>query len=349
MPVHVTRRRSGIWYARGTVRVGDARVIVAEFSTGCPGRADAEAAAAARDQEIRQELIAGPGGRSRRLTIADCLLAYDDRPGGIKPYDQARVEEFSALIGAVALSEAETGWRRWLAERGAEQKPASIARWRATLQAALNHGAKAHGTQAPRLPSVRATAEEERMVYLTPTERRAMLASYNPFAACPALLLAYQGLRTQEALRLDWRTVDMGRRTLFIPASEAKTRRGRTVPMHPRVDALLFGIWNAAGRPDRGPVFLSQRRAPYADTRGRGEREQGGNPLAQAHATACERAGVTGFRVHDWRHDWAARMVMAGVDLETLRRLGGWSSLRMVQRYASVSIEHMAEAVRRLA
>lgn len=349
MPVHVTRRRSGIWYARGTVRVGEARVIVAEFSTGCPGRANAEAAAAARDQEIRQELIAGPAGRSRRLTVADCLLAYDDRPGGLRPYDQARIAEFGELIGAVPLAEAEAGWQRWLAQRGAAQKPASIARWRATLQAALNHGAKAHGVQAPRLPGVKGAGGEERVILLTDVERARLLRSYNPHAACPVLLLAYQGLRTQEALQLDWRAVDFARRTLFILATEAKTRRGRTVPMHPRVDAMLFGLWHSRGKPDRGPVFLSQRGQPYADTRGRGDREQGGNPLSQAHETACERAGVTGFRVHDWRHDWAARHVMAGTDLETLRRMGGWSSLRMVQRYASVSIDHMAEAVRRLA
>ncbi|MGH7041678.1 MAG: tyrosine-type recombinase/integrase [Acetobacteraceae bacterium] len=52
---------------------------------------------------------------------------------------------------------------------------------------------------------------------------------------------------------------------------------------------------------------------------------------------------------HDWRHDWAARMVMTGADLYTLRTLGGWSSLRMVERYASVTAAHLTEAVRRLA
>lgn len=349
MPVHVTRKRSGVWYARGTIRVGKAKVVVAEYSTGCLSRADADAEAAARDAEIRAELIAGPHGRTRRLTISHCIVAYDQRPGGVKPYDRARLAEFNEMIGAVALKDAAQGWQRWLAERGGGQKPASIARWRSTLQAALNHGAAAEGLTAPKLPSVKGASGEERVIYLTPGERAKLLASYNPHAACPALLLAYAGLRTQEALRLDWRAVDFARRTLFIAGEETKTRRGRTVPMHPRVDALLFGMWHAAGCPERGPVFLSQRGKPYADTRGRGDREQGGNPLAQAHDTACRRAGVTGFRVHDWRHDWAARHVMNGTDLETLRRLGGWSSLRMVQRYATVSIDHMAEAVRRLA
>ena len=70
--------------------------------------------------------------------------------------------------------------------------------------------------------------------------------------------------------------------------------------------------------------------------------------LIVALHTACAKAGIEGFRVHDWRHDWAARMVMAGVDLYTLMRLGGWSSLQMVQRYASVSADHLREAMARL-
>ena len=39
---------------------------------------------------------------------------------------------------------------------------------------------------------------------------------------------------------------------------------------------------------------------------------------------------------------------MEGVKLETIRRLGGWKSLRMVERYAAVSTEHMAAAVAKL-
>lgn len=349
MPVHVTRKRGDYWYAKGSVRVGKATVIVPEYSTGCAARDAAEHAASTRDAEIRAELLEGHSGRARRITVAECLTAYLTRPGGVKPWDIRRITELNEICGDMPLAEAESGWQRWLKARGS-QKPSSVARWRTTLQAALTHGAKAAGVQAPKLSPVRGGSGEDsqRVIFLSTAERHRLLASYNPHAACPVLLLAYQGLRTQEALRLDWRFVDFSRRTIFIPAEEVKTGRGRTLPIHPKVDAMLFGLWNAQGKPERGPVFFSSKGAPYADTRGRGVREQGGNPLAQAHETACRLARIDNFRVHDWRHDWAARHVMAGTDLETLRRLGGWSSLRMVQRYASVSIDHMAEAVLRL-
>ena len=107
---------------------------------------------------------------------------------------------------------------------------------------------------------------------------------------------------------------------------------------------MLDDLWAAAGKPQAGPVFLSSRGQPYQDTT-----DKGGNPLRKAHATACRRAGVSGFRVHDWRHDWAARAVMGGVDLFTLMTLGGWASLSMVERYAAVSADHLRDAMKRIA
>ena len=55
------------------------------------------------------------------------------------------------------------------------------------------------------------------------------------------------------------------------------------------------------------------------------------------------------FRVHDWQHDWACRMVLAGVDLVTLMELGDWASLSMVQRYATIRADHRRDAIARLA
>jgi integrase len=73
-----------------------------------------------------------------------------------------------------------------------------------------------------------------------------------------------------------------------------------------------------------------------------------GSPIKKAHATACRRAGIVGFRVHDWRPHWACQCVMSGIDLEKLRLEGGWASLRMVERYATVSADHRARVMRRL-
>ena len=59
---------------------------------------------------------------------------------------------------------------------------------------------------------------------------------------------------------------------------------------------------------------------------------------AQKTVPAAVRAAkIEGFRFHDLRHTFASRLAMAGVDLLTIKELGGWKSLAMVQRYAHLS------------
>jgi len=113
--------------------------------------------------------------------------------------------------------------------------------------------------------------------------------------------------------------------------------------VHPRVEALLRPLWVIRDKPEGKHVFLNRLGEPYTDTRDLAV--QGGNPLSSAHKTACKRKGIDDFTVHDWRHHWASHCVMSGVDLITIMRLGGWKSLRLVQRYAAVDTRHMDRAV----
>jgi len=49
----------------------------------------------------------------------------------------------------------------------------------------------------------------------------------------------------------------------------------------------------------------------------------------------------------DLRHTFASRLAMAGVDLYTVQRAGGWKTHAMVQRNAHLSPDHMRAAVER--
>jgi integrase len=342
------RQRGEVWHVRGTVRVGRQTIKVSEHSTGCRARRDAESAGEGEANKIRHEILDGRP-LQRRHTITEAIHAYTHRPKSVPEYDLARLQDFMERIGEYAVADAGEAWGVWLTTRGAAMAPATAARSRAILQAALNYGSTALGFPPMRLPTVAQRAVDG-VVYLTRAEQERMLAAYTRWAWPVVLTLCYQGLRSQEALRMDWRHVSLERGTIHIPAEGAKSGKGRTVPMHPRVRWALAmlahgrrGAHAAQPLPTSGAVFLSHRGKPYADTRG-----LGGNPLARAHATACARAGLTGFRVHDWRHHWASHMVMSGCDLTTLMRLGGWATPRMVQRYAAVSGEHMAAAIGRL-
>lgn len=336
------RGKAGLWYARGTVRVGRETIPIAEFSTGTDRRADATTIGEAEAERTRRDHIDGPAGRARRLTIADCMEVYLDRPGGVRARDLAPIRDLNAAMGDRPVADAPAGWRAWVAAHG-RHAPATLHRTRTILAAALRHGCAAHDAIAPALPAVKVPRSPSPPI-LPDALRARLLAAYNPHAACPVLLMAYQGMRTGETLRLDWRDCQPPGGAIWVRAEETKSGRGRAIPMHSRVALLLWGMWEAAGRPDAGPVFIGARGEPYSDQREAG----GGSPLATAHATACRRVGLRGFRLHDWRHDYAGRMVRAGVDLRTLADLCGWSTLRMTERYVTPGAEHLREAVRRV-
>ena len=59
-------------------------------------------------------------------------------------------------------------------------------------------------------------------------------------------------------------------------------------------------------------------------------------------------AEITDLRFHDLRHTAASRLVMAGVELYTVKEILGHKTLVMTQRYAHLSPAHQRQAVERL-
>ncbi len=54
------------------------------------------------------------------------------------------------------------------------------------------------------------------------------------------------------------------------------------------------------------------------------------------------------MRPHDLRHTFASQLVMAGVDLVTVSKLLGHTSIQTTMIYAHLNKEHLVEAVGKL-
>jgi HK97 family phage portal protein len=100
-----------------------------------------------------------------------------------------------------------------------------------------------------------------------------------------------------------------------------------------RFEAYAKAITNGIFNPNE--VRALENRAPY----------KGGNEFRVPMNT--EPPG--GAPIQPARHHWACQCVMAGIDLETIKQEGGWKSLRMVERYATVTAEHRTHAMSKLA
>jgi integrase len=63
---------------------------------------------------------------------------------------------------------------------------------------------------------------------------------------------------------------------------------------------------------------------------------------------ALRKAGLTDLRFHDLRHTWASWHRQAGTSCDELKKLGGWTSRQMVDRYAKYATDHLKVAAARI-
>lgn len=141
------------------------------------------------------------------------------------------------------------------------------------------------------------------------------------------------GMRRGEVFDLLWADVDFDRATITIRAAISKSNRTRYIPMSP---IALETLKNWRGQQE--DAALSAR----LFTNSKGERFDNTN---KAWRSLLNDAGIAQFRWHDMRHDFASKLVMNGVPLNTVRELCGHTDMNTTLRYAHLAPEHKAEAV----
>ena len=70
--------------------------------------------------------------------------------------------------------------------------------------------------------------------------------------------------------------------------------------------------------------------------------------MQRSFTTACRRAGIDDFHIHDLRHTFASWLVMHGVPLFEVSKLLRHSCIQMTERYAHLGPDHLHNAVANL-
>lgn len=149
------------------------------------------------------------------------------------------------------------------------------------------------------------------------------------------VFLLFTGARIGEALWLDWSCVSFDKMHVIFP--KTKTGKPRGLPLHPDVIAALSTLTHRQGEIFRRPDGQRYKRLSYHDC----DDTSAGSRIKTSFKSACRRAGLSNVRVHDLRHTWATWHYEQNHNLLGLMTAGGWTSLKMVQRYTHYNTEEL--------
>ena len=169
--------------------------------------------------------------------------------------------------------------------------------------------------------------------YLTEDEEARLLAVCSAQVRSLVITALHTGFRASELRSLTWDDVDFRQRMITVRAGYAKNGEARSVPMNQLLTATLKSVKLANNQADR--VFCNREGTPYRSFRSAFER-------------AVRKAEIKDFTFHDLRHTFASRLVMAGVDLPTVKELLGHRDISMTMRYTHLSSDHKQTAVGKL-
>ena len=170
-----------------------------------------------------------------------------------------------------------------------------------------------------------------RVRFITPEQVQSLLHEL-PLHQQDMVVFALQtGLRQSNVFKLEWSKINLEQAHMWVNAVDSKNRKSISVPLNREAMAVLL----------RQLGKHSVRVFTYA-----------GKPIANANTlawrNALKRAGIQDFRWHDLRHTWATWHRMQGTPTHELQQLGGWKTGAMVERYAHLAPDHLANAAARL-
>lgn len=216
-------------------------------------------------------------------------------------------------------------------KRGTMTSDSTINRELQYLRAAFNQA----GIKPNPFDKFQRSRESERVRYLGHDEMVALLEaaskSQNEHLSVIIETAILTGMRKMEILKLHRDKVDFNLNTIFVPSSQDKTHKNKTIPV-PEQLKPAFKI--LATRSESGFLFENpSSRKHYTD-------------IKNAWRGALRRAGIKDFHFHDLRHTFATYSIIVSNDLRSVQEILGHSRLTTTQKYAHVMMKQKAKLVK---
>jgi integrase len=211
-------------------------------------------------------------------------------------------------------------------------KPATINRHIATIKHMFTKAVEWDMLEESALKKIRRIRlleeNNRRLRYLSREECQALINECNNYLKPIVITALNTGMRKGEILNLSWDNIDM--RHGFILLDRTKNGERREIPIDTTLRVTLQGL---PRRLDVSLVFCDVITGkPRKDFR-------------DSFYKACRRANIRDFHFHDLRHTFASHLVMAGVDITTVKELLGHKTLTMTLRYSHLSPAHAVKAL----
>jgi len=214
-------------------------------------------------------------------------------------------------------------------------KPATTNRQINTIKGCLSRAVEWGAIDSHDLNKVKTlTVDNSKVRYLSKDEEarlRDKLQIFDTdFLEVIVILALNTGMRKGELLSLEWNHVNFDNKILTVDFQNAKSGNTRHLPLNTQAFNILKQ-WQQETN-GIGFVFKDKNNDQLKD-------------FPYVWGALLDEAQITNFRFHDLRHHFASKLVMASVDLNTVRELLGHSDLKMTLRYAHLAPEHKAAAV----
>ena len=280
-----------------------------------------------------------------------------------KRYHIAQLDE---LFGNIPLRAFATRFvEEWQTKRMADNKPATVNRLLATLKHMFTKAVEWEMVDEDTLKRVRRVKllpeNNRRLRYLSREECKALINACSPHLKPIVITALNTGMRKEEILSLEWeKHIDL--RHSFILLDKTKNGERREVPINNTLREVLQGI---VRRIDSPYVFIDGEGKRFKDVKRSfatalkkadfercpecNQERQKTDSKEPGNCPSCgvkmERRGIKDFRFHDLRHTFASHLVMAGIDITTVKELLGHKTLTMTLRYAHLAPAHKVKAV----